>query len=72
MSTFVTSRRTRGQHVSPKFQSAPYRQSPARRQHIFGKVQGIPDRRDPTARLFIALALVVALIFAAQMLRGWK
>jgi hypothetical protein len=82
MSTFVTSKGTRGQHVSPKWQSRPYRPSPARREHIGGKLLGMnapvppniilpmDDNRDPSARWFIVLAIVVAAIFAVQLLRG--
>lgn len=43
MSTFTTSRNTRGQHVSPKYQSAPYRPSPGRREFIHGRIQPLED-----------------------------
>jgi hypothetical protein len=39
MSTFTTSRGTRGQHVEPRFQSAPYRQHPGRRESVYGAIQ---------------------------------
>lgn len=58
-----------GTVAHPRYQSRPYRPAPARREHIFGKVQGLPDRRDPTARIFIALGLIVALYFALQLTR---
>jgi hypothetical protein len=45
MSTFVTSKGTRGQHVSPKWQSRPYQPTPGRREFIYGRIQPLDQPR---------------------------
>jgi hypothetical protein len=54
----------------PRYESRPYKPSPARREAIHGRIRPMNDnRRDPTARFFIIGALVIAGFFALQMLR---
>ena len=51
------------QPTRPRYESAPYRQAPARREHIYGKVE--PMRREPELdpiwifMVIAALALIV-------------
>jgi len=58
-----------GTVTQPRYQSRPYRPSPGRRRHIYGELRPMHEQRDPTARYFIALAIVVASIFGAQLVR---
>jgi len=69
MSTFVTSKGTRIQHVSPKYQSQPYRQHPGRREHIYGKIQPANDNGGRVTAWLIIGALIIAAFFGCQLLR---
>lgn len=69
MSTFHTSRGTRGQHVQPKFQTAPYKLHPARREHIYGKVQPMESSDNIDFKLLVGGAvfgLLLAIIILVQ------
>lgn len=53
MSTFKHS-----QPMRPRYESAPYRQSPSRREHIYGRIQPMDDDRSVIDRLLDALRKV--------------
>jgi hypothetical protein len=69
MSTFVTSKGTRVQHVFPKYQSRPYRPAPGRREHIYGKIRPANDNRGRATAWLIIGALIIAAYFGGQLLR---
>jgi hypothetical protein len=62
MSTFTTSKGTRGQHVFPKYQSRPYVLHPARREHIYGRIKPMTPNARADLRLLIG-GVVFALLF---------
>lgn len=61
MSTFVTSKNTRAQHVSPR-QCVPYRPSPARREAIHGRVRPMVDEPGMGGPIGLAV-LLIATVF---------
>jgi hypothetical protein len=63
----VTARFINSAPVERAFQTRKQWQTAGRREHVHGRVQPMHEQRDPTARYFIALAIVVAGIFAAQL-----
>lgn len=68
MSTFTTSRGTRGQHVRPKWSSRPYQQHPSRREHIYGKVKPMNETKYDIHAIIggALLALLVVIFFAVR------
>lgn len=67
MSTFTTSRGTRGQHVAPMYQSAPYRQHPSTRQHIYGRIQPMDSpSRDWRWLVYGSIAALLLMWVAAR------
>jgi hypothetical protein len=63
----MTARFINSAPVERAFQTRKQWQHPGRRRHIYGELRPMHEQRDPTARYFIALAIVVASIFAAQL-----
>ncbi len=65
MSTFVNSQPTR-----PRFESRPYRPSPARREHIYGRIKPTESPLLTTStKACVRIALFCAALFAIQMMR---
>jgi hypothetical protein len=66
VTTFVTSKGTRAQHVSPKYQSRPYRQHPGRREFIHGRIRPMQVERDWSAPFFSISGVVIFGYFVAR------
>lgn len=65
MNIFTTSRGTRAQHVAPRYQSAPYRQTHGRRDYIHGRIQPMDNPyTSPAWYEIVALVLVAAFMGA--------
>jgi hypothetical protein len=71
MSTFTTSRGTRGQHVQPKVTVRSSHLTPAHREYVYGKVQPMDDSpyRSPS-RIDLLVMLAVMLLIGMLIATG--
>jgi len=60
------SRFTNSQATRPRYESAPYRQAPARRLHIHGAIQPMHAPRKPA----LSLMLLASFVFGAMLYLG--